>query len=887
MAKLLSGRSFAFIALLLAAASVFAGTSFASEQRTTVDLQNGWHFKQAQGLSGVESTTFDDMGWSEIGIPHTWNRLGNAGTELAPDANHVQGTGWYRLRFTPPAAGEGSRYFLQFDGVGEIASVWLNGHFLGRHSGAFARFRFDATAALKPASENLLVVEADNSKPEPGSTTANVIPLSGDFFIFGGLYRNVSLIITNPVHVDMLDFGGPGIYARAIKIGDRSASVQVVSRLKNDETAARSVIVRTEIVDSAGKVVKSQSQPLVLRSHKATEFRANLTIAHPHLWQGVKDPYLYHTVVSLVSSKNALLDQVDQPLGLRTIRFDADKGFFLNGEHLFLKGVSMHQDRPGKGWAISRADQEEDFNVLMDMGANAVRMAHYQHDQYSYELADRRGVIVWAEVPLVNQVSFDGSPANAALSANASQQLTELIRQNYNHPSVALWSVGNEIDLRASQNHGASKAAPLVRALDRLAKVEDPGRPTTLADCCESKGEVPTATESLRDQLVGLTDVAGYNRYFGWYYGKTDDMGPFLDRSHQRHPNLPIAVSEYGAGAALSQHSDNPEGGPINPHGRPHPEELQNLYHEQSWPQLEARAYLWGVFIWNMFDFSSLERHEGDLTDINEKGLVSYDRQTRKDAFYFYRANWSSQPTLHLVGRRYVDHDYSVVDVKAYSNALQATLSLNGKSIGQTTCSNGICIWPSVHLANGENTFLAKADVAGTVVNDTVQWRFSGLRARVLIKSGDISGYTTPDGARFGSDNYFSGGEGRGVNPPDTSVKDRIPVAAADPALYDSYREGRFSYSIPVPNGRYRVVLKFEEPSANAGGERVFDVVVNGATALDHFDVFVAAGGKLKGIERSFETSATDGKIVVEFRPVAGKAIVSAVSIMPISGSSD
>jgi len=881
MANSLWGRRVAFIGLMFALLCLFGETSFASEQRLIADLQNGWRFKQASGLSGVESPAFDDKDWSEISIPHTWNRIGNVGMELAPDANHVQGAGWYRLRFTPPAAAAGSRYFLQFDGVGKIADVWLNGHYLGKHSGAFARFRFDATTAINPAGENLLVVEADNSKPEPGSTTATIIPLSGDFFVFGGLYRNVSLVVTNPVHVDMLDFGGPGVYAHATNIGDRTASVEILSRLTNDDATPRPVIARTELMDAAGKVVASQSRRLTLVPGKTVEVRAKLTVAHPHLWQGVKDPYLYRTVVTIFSPAHVALDQVAQPFGLRTFRFDADKGFFLNGEHLFLKGVSMHQDRPGKGWAISRADQEEDFNLLTDMGANAVRMAHYQHDQYSYELADQRGIVIWAELPLVNQVSFDGSPANAALTANARQQLVELIRQNYNHPSIMLWSVGNEIDLRASQNHGSSKAAPLVRALDALAKAEDPGRPTTLADCCESASAAPTAVESLRDQLVGLTDLAGYNRYFGWYYGKMGDLGPFLDRSHLRHPKLPLSVSEYGAGAALTQHTDNPEGGPINPHGRPHPEELQNVYHEESWAQLKTRAYLWGVFIWNMFDFSSLERHEGDLTDINEKGLVSYDRHSRKDAFYFYRANWSDQPTLHLVGRRYVDRDYSVVDVKAYSNAPQATLSLNGNTIGQATCANGICTWPSVHLVPGENVLLAKADISGTAASDTVSWNFSGSPARVHIKAGDISGYTARDGTRFGSDDYFSGGEGRGVNSPDTALKDRIAVSAADPALYDSFREGRFSYSIPVPNGRYQVTLRFEEPSAQAPGERIFDVVANGTNVLDHLDIFAAAGGKLKGIERSFDASATDGKIVIEFRPVTGKAIVSAVAVLP------
>jgi beta-galactosidase len=256
----------------------------------------------------------------------------------------------------------------------------------------------------------------------------------------------------------------------------------------------------------------------------------------------------------------------------------------------------MHQDRPIKGWAISRADQEEDFDLLRDLGANAVRLPHYQHDQYSYELADARGIVVWAEIPLVNKESFDGSPANAALTANARQQLIELVRQNYNHPSIAVWSLANEIDLTATQIKGPSRPAALLKSLNELAKREDSSRATTFADCCEVR--IPRqvgaahAAAAPREAIVGIADTVGYNRYFGWYFGQFADFGPMLDEAHSRHPQLPIAVSEYGAGAALTQHSDDAAGGPINPHGRPHPEEYQNWYHERSWGVLAPREYL-------------------------------------------------------------------------------------------------------------------------------------------------------------------------------------------------------------------------------------------------------------------------------------------------------
>jgi beta-galactosidase len=892
------------IAIQVLAASAAATSPEAGSQatqptpRVVMPLTTGWRFKQASALGGVEGARFDDSQWDQVTVPHTWNRIGNGGMERSPQSNNVQGTGWYRLRFKAPTAARGSRYFLQFDAVGTIADVWLNGHYLGKHEGAFARFRFDASEAINPTGDNLLAVRADNSRPQPGATTQSVIPLSGDFFMFGGLYRGAALIVTHPLHLDLLDFGGPGVYVRALTIQPGAAAVQVTSRVVNNESSPQRLRVETAITEADGKLVASSIDPAgPVAPGAVSVLQSNLKIADPRLWQGVRDPYLYRTVVTVRSLQGAVLDRVTQPLGLRTLQFDPNKGFFLNGEHEYLKGAALHQDRPVKGWAVSDADQEEDFAILADLGANAVRLAHYQHDQRSYELADAAGVVVWAEIPLVNAVSYDGSPANAALAANARQQLLELIQQNRNHPSVALWSIANEIDLTATKSGGPSKPGSLLRSLNALAKSQDPDRPTTFADCCEvalPPQTAPPQTESRapggdggaagvapREPIVGIADTVGYNRYFGWYTGHFGDFGPMLDQAHERHPQLPMSVSEYGAGAALTQHSDDPTGGPINPHGRPHPEEMQSLYHEMSWSALQQRPYLWGSFIWNLFDFASDSRREGDLTDINEKGLVSYDRKIRKDAFYFYRANWSPQPTLHLVGRRYVERPYAVLDVKAYSNAARANLAVNGADQGVTSCSGGICLWRAIHLQPGSNDLRATADIAGTAVSDSLQWTLSGTPSAVRIKSGDISGYVAMEHQRYGSDMYFSGGEGKGVNRPDTPDDKRIEVAASDPRLYDSFREGEFSYRVPVPNGRYKITLQFEEPAA-AAGERVFDVFVNGKAVLKRFDIVAAAGGKLRAVDKSFQAKAQEGALLIEFKPVKGRALVAALAITPV-----
>jgi beta-galactosidase len=549
----------------------------------------------------------------------------------------------------------------------------------------------------------------------------------------------------------------------------------------------------------------------------------------------------------------------------------------------------MHQDRPVKGWAISRADQRQDFDLLQDLGANAVRLAHYQHDQYSYELADARGIIVWAEVPLVSKASFDGSPATDALTANARQQLIELLRQNYNHPSIAVWSLGNEVDLAATQTKGPSHPVALLKSLNELAKLEDPSRPTTLADCCEIGLAPHTGHDVIgigdRQPIVGIADTVGYNRYFGWYTGQFSDFGVMLDDAHARHGRLPISVSEYGAGAALTQHTDDAAGGFINPHGRPHPEEYQNWYHEQSWAAIRAREFLWGAFIWNLFDFASDIRNEGDLTDINDKGLVSYDRQVRKDAYFFYRANWSGEPTLHLVGGRYVDRAYAVNDVKAYSNATAARLSLNGREVGEVPCVDGICLWRAVLLSPGENEFTASARIGGHSIKDTLRWTMSHSAALVHIKSGDITGYVGKDGLRYGSDMYFTGGTPRGINPPDTAASARIFVAADDPELYGSFREGEFVYHVPLPNGRYHVRLKFQEPDALAVGDRVFDVSVNGTVQLKDFDILSSAGAKLRAVDRDFDASVTNGVLELAFAAHRGSALISALSISPLDSN--
>lgn len=871
-----------FLAAFASVGAPAAAAAPPSQERQVHPLATGWRFRFEGDASGVTDPAYDDRAWAPVSLPHTWNRVGEYGLSPSPAMNNAHGIGWYRLHLPLPASAAGRHQFLQFDAVGNIADVWVNGVHVGRHEGAFSRFRFDVTSALKPGADNVIVVKADNSKPDLGSTTENVIPLGGDFFIHGGLYRQVSLVETDSAQIDLLDHGGPGIYVSTPSVAAGRAQVSVLTRLRNLAASPRELSVDTVIRDKAKQVVGKDHVAVQLEASSTQALTRQLTLANPHLWRGLKDPYLYTVSVEL-RDRGKLVDRVEQPLGVRTFRFDANQGFSLNGEAMPLYGASRHQDRLGKGWALSPEDHAEDLAIMAEMGVNTIRGAHYQHAQEWYDGADQAGMVMWAEIPFVHQSSFTNTTPTPALIANGEAQLVELIRQNYNHPSIMLWSIGNESDIRAVQlklDTGAQSIV-MLKALNTLAKQEDPGRPTAYADCCEDA--IPG-----QPVLSDVADVTGYNRYFGWYYGKAEELGGFLDKMHARYPAMPLGVSEYGAGGGLSQHTDNPLGGPVNVFGRPHPEEYQSWVHEQSWKVMAERPYLSGIWIWNMFDFPSDLREEGDAIYLNDKGLVSFDRKVKKDAFYFYKAQWSPQPVLYITGRRYIDRAYPVVDVRVYSNAGHATLTVNGESRGAAPCPGRICTWPNVALKPGDNRVAVSATIQGQRIDDAVTWHAPDAAAGVNIKAGSLTGFTTPAQQRFGSDNFFVGGEGKTLNPfrrgsqeagEDVAVK--AIAGATDPELYSSYREGAFQYRVPLPDGRWQVTLYLAEPDAALAASRRFSVKANGVDVLPHFSPAAAAGGALKAVTRRFPVVVKDGTLVLDFVPEGGPAVVFAVTVTP------
>jgi beta-galactosidase len=861
-----------------------APTPTAGELRTARPLASAWRFIQDDALTDEAGLASTGDNWQVVTLPHTWNADDAATTNAT--VPYKRGRGWYRLVFGGPTSGP--RHWLEFEGASIVTDVWLNGRKLGQHKGAFTAFRFDVTDVLRPA-DNVLVVKTDNSAPKTEGDVTAVAPLSGDFNMSGGLYRMVTLVsTTNDVHLALDDSGGPGVYARTVGIGP-PAVVNVRAKVANDGRAAGTYAVKAALLDASGRAAAEGSATAALAAGGHADSMLELSVAAPRLWQGTRDPFLYTLRVEVLDSRGTVLDRVSQRFGIRQMDFDPDRGFSLNGQPVALRGVAMHQDYLGKAWAIANEDTDASLALVKEIGANTIRLAHYPHAQYTLRRADELGLVVWAEVPFVNGVrlSCTNDQATAEFSENLEQQLRELIRQQFNHASVGLWSIGNENTMTQARCNGADNVTPVLRRLHAVAKAEDPDRVTTLADLnLGGRGEGPI-------KVSGISDVWALNRYHLWYYGDVNSLARDVDGLHATYPKQPVGISEYGAGAALSDHTDNPLGGPPTPYGTGNtrvyqPEEYAAFVHEHSYAVLSARPFIWGTYVWAMFDFGTGTRYEGDVRGVNTKGLVSFDRQTRKDPFYFYKANWRAEPVTHIVGRRYTDRAYAVTDVKVYSNADAVQLVVNGKPFGSRSapqCQLKTCVFAGVALRPGKNVITARGTRGAQDSADEVVWTFSNPDS-VNIAAGQLAtGLKASNGTRFGSDNFFSGGTGRKVVTPSRRGEgDTSPIkgvaAAVDAELYATYREGRFKYDIPLPNGTYRLVLGFVEPSRDmAVGGRVFDVEVDGGKTITGLDVVREAGAYRTVVTRSVPVTVSRGRLELAFTPTVGHAIVSNISI--------
>lgn len=630
--------------------------------RNYMELNRDWYFTKENTV--IPSTL--PVNWEKVHLPHTWN--GQDGQDGKGD--YHRGACWYAREFSTPASSGSLRTYLEVLACSLTGKVYVNGKEAGYHEGGYSSFTLDITDLLNPSGSNLLVICADNSDQ------SHIYPRMADFTFYGGLYRGVNLITVPQTHFDLEYLGAPGLtITTKVQPEDNSALIHLNSFVVN---SGDDYTVRYLITDHLDNPVAEVWRP-------AMEPQTDVLLPHPHLWQGVEDPYLYHCTASLVY-RNETVDEVSSAFGIRSFHVDPEKGFFLNGKPMMLRGVSRHQDRLHKGYALTRAEHYEDAALIAELGANTVRLAHYQHSRDFYDACDEYGFIVWAEIPYISSQNDD-----PAAHENCRSQMKELICQNFNHPSICFWGISNEITIAGEkpgmvENH---------TDLHKLAKSLDPSRLTTIAHV--SMLPVDSA-------LHGITDVESYNHYFGWYGGTYDNNEKWLDNFHEAHPQICLGLSEYGAEGIITYQPDEPK-------CRDYSESYQALYHEHMAKILMERPYLWSTHVWNMFDFGCDARDEGGTAGRNNKGLVTIDRKIKKEAFYVYKAYWSREPFVYLCGRRYARRVGDTTSVKVYSNLPYVTLSVNGQ-VFATQYGDKIFQFDNVPLGDGFTFLTASADAA-------------------------------------------------------------------------------------------------------------------------------------------------------------------------------
>lgn len=625
----------------------------------------------------------------QVSLPHTWN----AEETLKGVANYNRTSAIYENTLTVTDAMKGKRLFLYFEGVNSVATILVNNKHVEEHYGGYTGFCVEITQAVKPGA-NSIAVQVSNAY------RLDVIPLHGDFNVYGGIHRPVSLMVTEQNCISPLDHGSSGVYITQRQVSEKSATVEVLSKLSVNTVEGLSL--KTIVYDQNKKIVASSVAKITDTDNK--ESRQNFSISKPRLWNGKADPYLYTVEVSLLKN-DQLIDRVSQPLGLRYFHVDPDKGFFLNGQYLDLYGAGRHEDVSGVGSALTPADHQKDMELIKELGATAMRLTHYPQNRYFYDLCDRNGIILWSEIPFVGPGGYTGTGylKNKNMEAYTRTMLTELIRQNYNHPSICFWGLFNELKLNYDDPQ------PFIKELNALARQEDPSRLTTLASNLGT------------NEFTDLTDLMGWNKYYGWYGGSFNEVGAWADETHRALPKKPVSISEYGAGGSPFKHTE--ELTAPSPKGRFHPEEWQTAFHEKHWAELKKRPFIWGKFIWVLADFGSSIRTEGDSDGINDKGLVTYDRSVKKDAFYFYKANWNPTPMLYIAERRNTIRHKKSVTVKVFSNVQNAGLWVNSKAYTvKQPDKMKIILWEDVKLLPGKNSIVVKSVKDGRILEDHCEW---------------------------------------------------------------------------------------------------------------------------------------------------------------------
>ena len=654
-------------------------------QREDKLINQDWSFRFSHQVNANAARRVD--------LPHTWN----AQDALGGKYDYKRGIGNYTKKIFIRPEWQSKRLFLRFEGANCVSNVFVNGKHIGEHRGGYGAFVFEITDKVEYGKENTLLVRVNNGEQ------LDVMPLVGDFNFYGGIYRDVHLLLTDNLCISPLDYASSGVYLIQQQITDKQAAICARINLSNGTGELRKAVLRLQVNDGKKTVYETEKEVSMIPHTDVQVENIEFILKNPRLWNGTQDPFMYQTVVTLIKDGKEL-DKVEQPLGVRYYITDPDKGFFLNGKHLPLHGVCRHQERAEVGNALYPVHHEEDTRIMLDMGVNAVRLAHYPQATYMYDLMDKYGIVTWAEIPFVGPGGYadKGFVDQPSFRENGKEQLKEMIRQHYNHPSICFWGLFNELKAQGDN------PVEYIKELNAMAHREDPTRPTTSA--------------SNQDGALNfITDHIAWNRYDGWYGATPATLATWLDATHKNHPEIKIAISEYGAGASIYHQQDSLV--QTVPGSWWHPENWQTEYHIQNWKIINERPYVWASFVWNMFDFGAAHRMEGDRSGINDKGLVTHDRKIKKDAYYFYRANWNPEPMIYIAGRRNVNRVKPLVDVQVFSNVEEVILIVNDCQCRRMKPDSlKVCLFKEVPLRKGRNEIEVRASDSKKQLIDRCTW---------------------------------------------------------------------------------------------------------------------------------------------------------------------
>lgn len=850
---LLNVLLFCFTSLLLNAQSV----------RQSETINDGWRFLN-QGIAfGQNPTLVDDSTWGIVNIPHTWNA-----TDPFDDAkSYDRGIGWYRKQLQLSKENlKGKKAFLNFEGVNQVADVFVNGIHVGRHKGGYTAFTFDITNALISGNSQLIAVSV-NSAHDP-----LIPPLSVGYALYGGMYRDVWLITTNKVHFDLNNHGSKGVFITTPEVSDKSAKISVKGTIINEDSTKQDITINSIIYDASKNNVGSFVSKLTLNPEEKASYTHQISIENATLWSP-DSPYLY-SVESSISNNGKIIDKIENPLGFRWFSFDANKGFSLNGKHIKLRGTNRHQDKMAQGSALSNAEHRRDMQLIKDMGCNFIRIAHYPQDPEILKAADELGLLAWEEVPLVNYMTI-----HPEFLENSKNMLKEMIRQHFNHPSVIVWGSMNEIFLWGNNEDRIGKqtdsvyiknVAKYAKELNDLILVEDSARYSTLA--------MHMSSDYDKVGIEDLPQIASYNIYSGWYGGKFEDFGKTFDRKHVKKPNQNIFISEYGAGGDIRLNSKEPKRFDFTG-------QYQRLYNESYLKQINERPFISGSAIWNQFDFSQ-PHVGGPIPHLNQKGMATWDRKP-KDVYYFYKANWNPEPMIHIAEKDWMQRasitEKENYEITIYSNLKKLDLYINGKKIG-TKYPDAIkkTTW-SVSLKAGKNNLRAIGKLNGKIIEDFVVINLSNItkESSFAINVGSNAQYTDNVGLPWIQDASFNGTYGYTNGTPKLLNRKYIIRGSNDDPMYYTYLEDVNKYKIKAANGTYNITLYFIENEKILSKERVFDVSINNNKVIENLDIEKEVGFCF-GLEKTFEVEVKNNEIVLDFNAISGKPVLSGIKVSKV-----